>query len=82
MPKKSFSVLVVNLIVSLLIFLGFKPILWASPEPYKVPLKMERPEFWLKKIKNPKQILLTLDQIQKMNDEHLKKPELYLCNVR
>jgi len=82
MAKKSYPELIFILIIFLFTFLAFKPILWASPESYKVPLKMERPEFWLKKIKNPKQILLTLDQIQKMNDEHLKKPELYLCNVR
>ncbi|MGB9630164.1 MAG: SH3 domain-containing protein [Thermodesulfobacteriota bacterium] len=76
------------LFIFTLIFLSFSAdltptpeILWASPPFSKVPLKMERPQFWIKKIQNPNQILLSLDQIQKMNDENLKKPELYLCKV-
>ncbi len=55
--------------------------LWASSRLSRVSKKMETPQFWLKKIQNPNQTLLSLEQIQKMNEENLKNPELYLCKV-
>jgi hypothetical protein len=42
---------------------------------------MERSNFWIKKIKNPSRLLLTPEEIQKMNEEGLKRQDLYLCNV-
>ncbi len=47
-----------------------------------VSLKMEDPYFWIKKIKNPHLILLTPDQINKMNEENLKRGDLYLYDVK
>ena len=44
--------------------------------------KMERPEFWVQKIKSPRRLILTPEQIRKMNSETLKRPGLYLCSVK
>lgn len=44
--------------------------------------KMETPEFWIRKIQNSRRLLLTSEEIQKMNNENLNKEELYLCRVR
>ena len=44
--------------------------------------QMERPEFWVKKIKNPTHLLLTSEKIREMNEESLKRPELRLCRIR
>jgi len=44
--------------------------------------KMERPEFWVHKLQNPTGILLTPDQILKMNNENLDRPGSYLCRVK
>lgn len=43
--------------------------------------EMEDPFFWIRKIKNPSQILLSPKQIDNMNEENLKRQELYLCDV-
>ncbi|OGP92672.1 MAG: hypothetical protein A2156_04795 [Deltaproteobacteria bacterium RBG_16_48_10] len=64
-------------------------ILWPTPEvfgktrtlPYVSP-GMERPEFWIHKVHNPTRLLLKPEQIQKMNDENLKRPDLFLCPVK
>ncbi len=45
-------------------------------------LRMENPIFWTQKIKNPDSLLLTLSEIQKMNETNLKKQELLLCKVK
>ena len=44
--------------------------------------KMQRPGFWIDKIRNPSRLLLTPGQIDKMNEETLKTPGLYLCRVK
>ena len=44
--------------------------------------KMERPEFWIDKIRNPSRPLLTPGQIEGMNEETLRMPGLYLCRVK
>ncbi len=43
---------------------------------------MERPEFWIKKIKNPTNPLLTPEDVEKMNEENLKKKDLHLCRIK
>ena len=43
---------------------------------------MEDPLFWISKIKNPNRLLLTPSEIQKMNEENLKKQDLLLCKVK
>ncbi len=47
-----------------------------------VSLKREDPEFWIKKIQNPRRLLLTTEEIQKINEENLRRKELFLCSVR
>jgi len=44
--------------------------------------KMEDPEFWIRKMRNPRRLLLTPEEIQKMNEENLTKKDLFLCRVR
>ena len=53
----------------------------SPPLPY-VSSKMETPQFWIDKVRNPNRLLLRADQIQKMNDAILKRTDLYLCRVR
>jgi hypothetical protein len=43
---------------------------------------MERPEFWIKKIKNPMNLLLTPEKIHKMNEENLKRSGLRLRRIK
>ena len=57
-------------------------ILIASPLLPNVSPKMEEPEFWVKKIQNPGHLLLTPDNIQSINEENLKKQDLFLCRVK
>jgi hypothetical protein len=47
-----------------------------------VSLKMEDPQFWIGKIENPGRLLLVPEEIQKMNEENLKKEDLLLCRVK
>jgi hypothetical protein len=47
-----------------------------------VSLKMEDPEFWIKKIENPTHVLLTPEEIQKMNEENVKSEDLLLCRLK
>ena len=51
------------------------------PLPHVSP-KMEGHEFWIRQARNPNRLLLRPDQIQKMNDEILKRTDLYLCRVK
>jgi len=46
------------------------------------PKKMEDPLFWVRAIKNPDRLLLTPTEIQKMNEENLKRQDLLLCSVK
>ncbi len=54
----------------------------ASPRLSNVTQEMERPEFWIKKIENPKNLILTSEKIQEMNEENLKRKDLHLCRIR
>jgi len=44
--------------------------------------EMETPEFWLNKIKNPTNPLLTPEEVEKMNEENLRKKDLHLCRIK
>jgi hypothetical protein len=71
------------IILSLAITLGCAPrIIIASHLLPNVSLKMEEPQFWINKIQNPDRLLLTPDEIKKMNEENLKRKDLYLCRVK
>jgi hypothetical protein len=43
---------------------------------------MGKPEFWVKKIKDPTNLLLTPEKIQTMNEKSLRRPDLRLCRIR
>jgi hypothetical protein len=78
--KKPFNITLLILIILLLGFAPTTPI--ASQLSPNVSAKMEKPEFWIKKVKNPSRILLTSEEIQRMNEENLKRQELFLCRVK
>jgi len=75
--------LIATNIFLLLITFGYAPQdLIASPRLPNVTPEMERPGFWIKKIKSPTNPLLTPEKIQKMNEENLKRQDLRLCRIR
>ncbi len=75
--------LILTLTLSLAMGWGRIPlVLSASNLLPNVSPEMENPEFWIKKIKNPGRLLLTPEEIQKMNEENLKGEGLYLCKVK
>jgi len=53
----------------------------ASPLVPHVSSKMEVPRFWMNKIKNPDQLLLTSLEIEKMNQKNLIREDLLLCKI-
>ncbi len=75
---------ILTIILSLAIGWGYTPrVLIASNLLPNVSPEMEKPEFWIKKIQNPGRLLLTPEEIQKINEENLIKGEdLYLCKVK
>lgn len=83
-PKHlSSSLFIVAILLSFVSIQGYFPqCLIASPRLPNVTPEMERPQFWTKKIKNPTNLLLTPDQIHKMNEENLKRQDLLLCRVK
>ncbi len=75
--------LILTIILSLATGLGCTPrVLIASNLLPNVSHEMEKPEFWIKKIQNPGRLLLTPEEIQKMNEENLKGQDLFLCRVK
>src|SRR4030065_2544138 len=72
-----------TILLSLFIIPGYGPRdLIASPRLPNVTPEMERPEFWIKKIKHPRNLFLTSENILKMNEENLKRQDLHLCSVK
>ncbi len=67
---------------SILILLLVAILLGSSPQVHAVSKSMEDPLFWISKIKNPNRLLLTRSEIEKMNEESLKKQDLLLCRVK
>ena len=81
--QRYFSLFTMAILLSFVIIPGYFPqFLIASPRLPNVTPEMERPQFWTKKIKNPTNLLLTPDQIQKMNEENLKRQDFLLCRVK
>jgi len=66
----------------LILFGGMPQVLFASPRLPNVTPQMGKPEFWVKKIKNPTNPLLTPEKIQTMNEESLRRPDLRLCRIK
>ncbi len=78
-----FSTLILTLFLSLFMGWGCGPrILIASDRLLHVSPKMEKPEFWVKKIRSPGRVLLTREDIRRMNEENLRVQDLYLCRTR
>jgi hypothetical protein len=78
-----FSILILAIILSMTILWGGTPrVLFASPLLPHVSPEMENPEFWIKKIEKPGRLLLTAEEIRKLNEETLQKEGLYLCKVK
>jgi len=74
---------IVTILLSFFVTPGYAPQnLIATPRLPHVTLEMERPEFWIKKIKNPTNLLLTPEKIHKMNEENLKRQDLLLCRIK
>ena len=83
MNLQKLSIRIGLIILSFSITFGFAPqILNASNLLPNVSPKMENPEFWIKKIQNPGHLLLTPEEIQKMNEKNLKKQDLFLSRVK
>ena len=75
--------LIATMIFALVITFGFVPqVLSASPRLPNVTPEMERPGFWIKKIKNPTNLLLTPEKIHNMNEENLKRQDLRLSRIK
>ena len=81
--ERSISIITVSIMLFFSIILTGPPhVLAASHLLPNVSPKMEEPEFWIKKLKNPNRLLLTPEEIQKMNEEGLRRQDLLLCNVK
>jgi hypothetical protein len=69
----------------LLILLGNVYVSQDSVASSRLPIvtpDMETPEFWIKKIRNPTNQLLTPEGVEKMNEVNLKKQDLHLCRIK
>jgi len=75
--------LVLTLILSFTVALGCAPrILRAAQLLPNVTREMEDPGYWIKKIQTPSRLLLTSQEIQRMNEKNLKRQDLFLCKVK
>ncbi len=54
----------------------------ASPVLPNVVPDMEKPEFWIDKIKDPTNPLLTPAEVEKMNEDNLNKEDLHICRIK
>jgi hypothetical protein len=78
-----FTRLAATIIFTLSMAFGMIPgALIASIRLPNVTPEMERPEFWTKKIENPTKLLLTHENIRRMNEENLKRQDLRLCRIK
>jgi len=66
----------------ILILLLVAILLGSSLQAHAVSKRMEDPLFWISKIKDPGRLLLTPSDIQKMNEENLKRQDLLLCRAK
>jgi len=86
MPYKKLSISPIPILIftlSFAIILGCIPrFLIASQLLPNVSPEMENPEFWIKKIQHAGRLLMTPEEIRKMNEENLKRQDLFLCNVK
>ena len=75
--------LIISIILTLPVNLRSASRVYIAPHPLpNVSSKMETPDFWIKKIKNPGRLLLKAEDIQRMNEEHLIRQDLFLWRVK
>jgi hypothetical protein len=75
--------LIATILFLLLLLFGVAPQgLIAAPRLPDITPGMERPEFWIKKIKTPTNPLLTPEKIHQMNEENLKRQDLRLSRIK
>lgn len=74
--------------ISIILFFFFLFLLGCEPQVHSatdffphVSPKMETPYFWMHKVRNPDQLLLTSLEIEKMNQINLLRNDLLLCNI-
>ena len=83
LKKRFFSYLFIIIILSPFVPSQIAPqSLLASPRLPNVTPEMEKPGFWIKKIRNPTNLLLTPEKIHDMNEENLKRQDLRLSRIR
>ena len=81
--RRSSTIVRLTVIFLFLMTFGYAPQdLIAASRLSNVTPEMERPGFWIKKIKNPTNPLLTPEEIGRMNEENLKRQELGLGRIR
>jgi hypothetical protein len=82
-PLSPIIKLIATILFLLLIIFGVAPQgLIAAPRLPNITPGMERPEFWIKKIKTPMNPLLTPEKIHQMNEENLKRQDLRLSRIK
>jgi len=54
----------------------------ASPSLPYVTREMERASFWVTKIRDPNRVLMDAQAIQRMNEQNLKRPDLWYSDVK
>lgn len=73
----------ITIVFSFFIIPGVAPeTLIASPPLLHVTPEIAKPEFWIKKIKSPTNLLCTPEKIDKMNEENLTRQDLGLCRIK
>jgi len=83
LQERSISVTITSIIISLMTTLtGPLVVLATSQLLPNVSPKMEQPAFWIRKIANPGRLILTPEEIQEMNEEGLRRQDLFLCSVK
>ena len=83
LQKRSIFSVIISIVLFIILALATSPCILAASHllPHVSP-KMEKPEFWIKKIKNPSRLLLTPEEIQGINEASLKNQDLYLWSVK
>ncbi|MGQ9776508.1 MAG: SH3 domain-containing protein [Thermodesulfobacteriota bacterium] len=77
----NYKILKIIIFLFVIILCQISNLSMASPFNSTPLSNINNPYFWINKIKNPDRLLLSLDQIQKMNEENLKNKEFLLCSV-
>ncbi|NWG04400.1 MAG: SH3 domain-containing protein [Syntrophaceae bacterium] len=77
-----FLLMIITFLSSLILFGGISEVLTSSPRISNVVPEIEKPWYWINKLKNPDHILLSPEAIKKMNEENLKRQDLHLFRIK